>query len=125
MIEDRIGPLRVTAWFITEYIEGPNALTCLRNMKDPNGGLEAVASILRDLSEAQISHGDLKATNFLMAERGPIIIDLDAMREHKSRESFEKAFGKDLRRFLENWEDRPDLKDRFDGLLQPLQRRAS
>lgn len=122
MIESRIGPLRTRAWFITEYIEGPNALTCLRNMTNPNGELEKLASILHELSEAQISHGDLKATNFLMSEHGPTIIDLDAMREHRSRESFEKAFDRDLERFMENWKDRPDLERRFDGLLGHLHR---
>jgi len=120
MIEKRIGPLRVTAYFITEYIEGPNAAACLRRMVNPNGELEALASILHELSEAQISHGDLKATNFLLTDDGPIIIDLDAMREHKSRESFEKAFDKDLERFMENWQDCPELKRRFDGLLGHL-----
>lgn len=119
MIENRLGPLRGTAWLVTEYIEGPDALARLRE-KDPDDAPEALASILCDLSRAQISHGDLKATNFLMAEEGPVIIDLDAMREYKNPEAFQRAFGKDLDRFMQNWEGCPDLIVRFDALLNKL-----
>ena len=117
MIENRTGAIRGTAYLITEYIEGIDSLACLRNMKKPNGELEALAGILKDLSESKISHGDLKATNFLMAEDGPVIIDLDAMREHKSQASFHRAFSKDLERFMLNWKDQPEVASQFEGLL--------
>ncbi|MEX2489381.1 MAG: lipopolysaccharide kinase InaA family protein [Pseudomonadales bacterium] len=125
MIESRIGPLRATAWLITEYIDGPDAVSCLGNMKNPDGELEALATILDDLAKAQISHGDLKATNFLMSEDGPIIIDLDGMREHRDRNGFEHAFGKDLDRFVKNWEDRPDILERLGDRLAHLPRQKT
>jgi tRNA A-37 threonylcarbamoyl transferase component Bud32 len=118
MIENRVGPLRGTAYFITEYIEGPDALDYLRSNTQPNGEPEALADLLQDLSTSQISHGDLKATNFLMASDGPVIIDLDAMRQLKDPAQFEKAFNKDLDRFMKNWEDQPELASRFEGLLK-------
>jgi len=117
MIENRTGAIRGTAYLITEYIDGVDALECLRNMKKPNGELEALTGILHDLSESKISHGDLKATNFLMAEDGPVIIDLDAMREHKTQASFHRAFNKDLERFMQNWQDQPEVASQFEGLL--------
>jgi tRNA A-37 threonylcarbamoyl transferase component Bud32 len=120
MVEHRMGPLRSTAYFITEYIEGPDVLDFLGNMTCPNGELEALALLLRYLSESKISHGDMKATNFLMGDKGPVIIDLDAMREHKSKESFERAFDKDLDRFMKNWEGHPELASRFESLLAQL-----
>jgi len=120
LLEDRIGPLRSKAYLITEYIEGPDALQCLREMEKPNGELEALANILYKLSESQISHGDLKATNFVMSNNGPVVIDLDAMREHKSHVTFAKAFKDDLERFMENWQDSPTLASRFQGLLSDL-----
>ena len=118
MIENRLGPLRGTAYFITEYIEGPDALDYLRSNTQPNGEPEALADLLQNLSTSQISHGDLKATNFLMASNGPVIIDLDAMRQLKDPAQFEKAFNKDLDRFMKNWEDQPELASRFEGLLK-------
>ncbi len=120
LIENRLGPIRVSAYLITEYIEGPDALECLRDMDNPNGELELLADILHKLSEVRISHGDLKATNFVMAEAGPVLIDLDGMKEHRSQQSFEQAFGRDLRRFMENWRDYPLLQTRFSGLLQDM-----
>lgn len=118
MMENRLGPLRGKAYFITEYIEGPDALNYLRGNKHPNGEPEALANLLQYLSSSQISHGDLKATNFLMASDGPVIIDLDAMRQLKDPAQFEKAFNKDLDRFMKNWEDNPELASRFEGLLK-------
>ena len=123
MIENRIGPFRTSAYLITEYIEGPDALHCLREMADPKGEPEALAQIIQKLSESWISHGDLKATNFLMARYGPVIIDLDAMQEHKNQNTFRRAFRNDLKRFMANWEDYPALSDRFMGLLSDLDKR--
>ncbi len=118
MIERRIGPLRSTAYFVTEYIEGPDALDYLRTNKYADGEPEALANLLQYLSTSQISHGDLKATNFLMGSNGPVIIDLDAMRQLKDPAQFEKAFNKDIDRFMKNWEDQPELASRFEGLLK-------
>lgn len=118
MLEHRFGPLRGRAYFITEYIEGPDALAFLRDTKQTNGEPEALANLLQNLSSSKISHGDLKATNFLMGSDGPVIIDLDAMRQHKDPEQFQKAFNKDLDRFMKNWEDQPELASRFEGLLK-------
>ena len=77
-------------------------------------------NILHKLSESQISHGDLKATNFLMSKSGPVMIDLDAMREHKNSQQFARAFKKDLERFMENWRDNPTLTSQLSGLLSEL-----
>ena len=122
LIEHRFGPFRGTAYFITEYIEGQDALKCLQGLKHTNGELEALTSILRGLSESHISHGDLKATNFVMSNQGPVILDLDAMVEHRSKESFKRAFDRDIDRFMQNWQDRPELSRQFAGLLVNLTR---
>ncbi|MFP6805932.1 MAG: lipopolysaccharide kinase InaA family protein [Pseudomonadales bacterium] len=120
MIEKRIGPITSTAYLITEFIEGPDALDCLKDMENPNGELESLTDILRQLIAVQISHGDLKATNFLMAEDGPVLIDLDGMTEHRTEESFKAAFGRDLSRFMENWEDYPKIRSEFSSLLHDM-----
>ena len=117
MLEYRIGPLRRRSYFVTEYIEGPDALVRLGSLETPDDELEALVLLLRNLSESKISHGDMKATNFLMADDGPVIIDLDAMREHKNSESFQRAYNKDMDRFMKNWEDHPELASQFEGLL--------
>lgn len=118
MVEHRFGPLRGKAYFVTEYIEGPDALAFLKNQNQTNGEPEALANLLQYLSSSRISHGDMKATNFLMGSDGPVIIDLDAMRQYKDPDQFQKAFNKDLDRFMKNWEDQPELASRFEGLLK-------
>ena len=117
LMERRLGPLRGTAYLITEFVEGLDALAYLTNRSHFNGEVEALVGILVDLSENRISHGDLKATNFLMALNGPIIIDLDAMRQHKNEEKFQRAFNRDIRRFMRNWENEPDVAARFQKVL--------
>ena len=53
-----------------------------------------------------MSHGDLKASNFLISDSGKItLIDLDAMKQHRYKFTFEKAFFKDQVRFKANWRD--------------------
>ena len=118
MIENRIGPITTTAYLVTEFIEGPDALESL--LADPDGDLEAITGILQELSDVQISHGDLKATNFVMTDTGPVMVDLDGMKEHRNRQSFERAFSRDLERFMDNWQDNPRLRSRFSGLLRDL-----
>lgn len=120
LIERRTGPIRGVAYFVTEYIEGQDALKCLRSLKKFNGEPEALSSILRDLSDSRISHGDLKATNFVMSAQGPVILDLDVMREHRNQQLFERAFRRDLARFMQNWQGRPELVNHFEGLLDNL-----
>ena len=120
LIENRFGPIRTTAYLVTEYLEGPDALRGLKDLSEPNGELEAIAGILDELSNAKLSHGDLKATNFLMTPNGPVIIDLDGMEEYEDAGRFARAFGRDLERFMANWQDEPELRQRFSNLLADL-----
>ena len=75
--------------------------------------VEQFGKLFQQLAAASISHGDLKATNFIVTHNKLIITDLDAMREHKFRCRFRKAFGRDLKRFMQNWADLPELINIF------------
>ena len=123
LIERRIGPLRSTAYLVTDYVEGQDAMSVLPTLDNPNGELKAIVDILGELSSARLSHGDLKATNFLMTADGPVVIDLDGMQEHQSTGSLSKAFRRDLERFMANWQDQPELRQRFEVLLEQLSAR--
>jgi tRNA A-37 threonylcarbamoyl transferase component Bud32 len=120
LIETRLGPIRTTAYLITEFIEGPDALSCLTGTENPVGQLESLVDILQKLSEVRVSHGDLKATNFVMSEQGAVLIDLDSMKEHRSQQDFKQAFNRDLQRFLKNWDEYPLLNAQFSELLRDL-----
>ncbi len=129
LVEERYGPLRSRAFLLTEAVSGPHALQYFSGDLDtlPDAGPFArqLADILEGLYAASISHGDLKATNLLVPDSGPTLIDLDAMRQHRSRGSFRKAFNKDLDRFMKNWEKVPDAKALFDPLVERLRARLA
>ena len=70
----------------------------------------AAVNLLRALAAANLEHGDLKATNFVLAQGRLCLIDYDAVRrgDHK----------KDWARFLANWDDQPELKQAWSTMLE-------
>lgn len=116
MLERRMGPLRFTTYFITQYVEGPDICEFLKG-REVNGEIEKFVHILADLRRAKISHGDMKATNFIVSPEGPVVIDLDAMREHASDSRFSRAFEKDVDRLLRNWAEEPEVRQQVGRLL--------
>ncbi len=117
LIENRWGPFRSTAYFITEYIEGVDIYNLLHSddEKDvnPENITMQIGALLQRLADASISHGDFKATNFILSNRKIFIVDLDAMREHKFRWRFSRAFKRDFKRLRENWTDLPIVDKLF------------
>jgi tRNA A-37 threonylcarbamoyl transferase component Bud32 len=77
-----------------------------------------VTDVLAQLALSAISHGDMKATNFILSERGAVVIDLDAMRKHDTAESFHRAQRRDLRRFMRNWEACPETRTMFAEMMR-------
>ena len=116
MVEERFGPLRGKAYFITEYIDGPDA-TVLPEIENPSAEMISIVEILKGLSAAGVSHGDLKASNFLLGSDGAVIIDLDSMKEHSNQVDRDLAKKKDIVRFMRNWESIPQVEQRFADLL--------
>ena len=116
LVENRFGPLRGTAYFVTEYVDAPDA-TNLPEMEDSENKMSSIVNLLKCLSEAGFTHSDLKASNFLMSPKGPVIIDLDSMKEHRGERNLQLALRKDLDRFVKNWEAPTDQKfaDLLDG----------
>jgi tRNA A-37 threonylcarbamoyl transferase component Bud32 len=117
LLENRIGPVRLTCYIVTEHVEGVSSFDYFRSAKvtldKKKLVAERIVSVLDALARFGLSHGDTKATNFIIAAGEPVLMDLDAMREWKSTWAFRKACVKDVRRFMRNWEDRPDLMEMF------------
>ena len=80
--------------------------------------MRSIVEILRKLEEAGVSHGDLKASNFLLTGEGAAIIDLDSMTEHSLYRLKEQARIRDRARFMRNWTSAPVVEKRFADLLQ-------
>lgn len=108
LIEERCGPLRGRAWFVAEYQSGEDLLALHRRhlpAAADQAWLDAeVADLFRGLGRAHLSHGDMKATNLLVTDKGLVVIDLDAMQMHRSPSACAKALARDRERFVRNWE---------------------
>jgi tRNA A-37 threonylcarbamoyl transferase component Bud32 len=122
LVEHRWGPLRAKAYFISEYVEGTNVNHLARQGQLKNNNLQNLidqfVGILQLFADASLSHGDFKATNFLVEAGKILITDLDAMAEHRFRWSLQRAFRKDCKRLMKNWRGMPDIEKPFQEGLQ-------
>lgn len=121
MIEKRIGPLRSTGYYVCDYVAGVNAEDFFQDANVDAPGKKQVSENFVRLFELfcklNIVHGDCKATNFLVKDDQPWVLDLDAMQECSSPARFKKLFQIDRQRFLRNWQSQPELQKWFDERL--------
>lgn len=120
LLENRFGCLRARAWYVSEYVPG-EPLGAALAAADParrEALLDRLCALLMDLKRLNLSHGDLKATNLLVdQENNLMLLDLDALRRHRRRAAFERAFARDLARLRANWADQPALLAELDQAL--------
>lgn len=115
MIEQRAGPLRRKTWFITRVADGTGANEFFRGRELPESSsdMRRLADLVLAFGENELVHGDMKATNFILSARAVQVIDLDSMRQGAGS----VAIAEDRRRFLANWQERPDMREAFGELL--------
>ncbi|WP_297813996.1 lipopolysaccharide kinase InaA family protein [uncultured Methylophaga sp.] len=120
-VEHRWGPLRKQAYLISEYVDNATELSRVYASHSPSEPqLRQLRRIFGLMHEYRLSHGDMKASNLLLTENGQVaLIDLDAMREHRHDWSFERAFARDQRRFLRNWQNKA-LRARFESMMKTV-----
>ncbi len=98
---------RKKAYFLCEFVEADDlAISWGKHDEDIGSKDELIAMfrrLFRILFDYRISHGDMKATNFIIKEKQLYVLDLDAMVRNKSARIFTEKFAKDLRRFQKNW----------------------
>jgi tRNA A-37 threonylcarbamoyl transferase component Bud32 len=122
LVEERMGPLRGRAWFVSEYVEGDAATgLCTRQGPDPDDmqlAVTRVTGVLAQLAQCKISHGDMKGSNFILSGQQAVVIDLDSMRQHLSSLAFRQSQRRDMRRFMRNWEACPEVAAMFGELMR-------
>jgi tRNA A-37 threonylcarbamoyl transferase component Bud32 len=101
-IEKTRGPLIHCSYILNEYAEGIKLCDFLRDLSrtetEQAEALEQVEAILRQMEEYRITHGDLKSSNIIITSGGPVLIDLDSVKVHRTGLSFGRARAKDIRR---------------------------
>ncbi len=125
MRENRLGPLRQEAYLLTEFTGGESLQAWMLrqgSLQPPEWLDSQILRMFNILWFARVSHGDMKATNLVVDGEQLVVIDLDAMRWHKSGKRFRKAFAKDMQRFMDNWQG--NTWQHFQRLLQPAADRA-
>ncbi len=117
IIKIRRGPLQPVAYFLAEAVDGVDALSWFRqpavSMDEKAEMAKKIMALFAQLEAQRISHGDLKATNILIADDKPLLIDLDAMQQHGDEAAFRKAWQRDQQRFMRNWQDAPEIEQLF------------
>ncbi len=105
--ERRLFGLRRQAWLISEYAGEQDLIDRFAPYIDsgevPEQDLLSLQQLLAGMIRAKISHGDLKGHNILWHNDRCLLIDLDAVRQHKNHGSFVRAFKRDRARLLRNW----------------------
>jgi len=126
LVERRFGPLRGKAWLIMEYLSGDDIMQlCKQPRPDHETSrrvVRGVTTLLAQLAQCRISHGDMKGTNFIQSPQGIAVIDLDSMREHLSDRGFQGPQQRDLQRFMRNWQQCPDIDALFREAMQDSNR---
>ena len=101
-IEHRKGPIVWKSYLVTEYIEGQRLQHFIRDdtksRQERSRLSEQLRQLLEKLGRHHITHGDLKHTNILVTDNGPVLTDLDAMRIHKWAWIFQIKRHKDIAR---------------------------
>ena len=108
--------LRGKAYFLSEYIDAPDAAQFFAACDDKTSRADTIkniATLFYKLYLLKISHGDTKATNIKIVNSQPVLIDLDSMTQHSFAFFALKAHARDLRRFMQNWQDDQALYNGF------------
>ncbi|MHC4507986.1 MAG: lipopolysaccharide kinase InaA family protein [Planctomycetota bacterium] len=102
-IERRKGRLILNSYLVTEFVEGKSLHDFLQ---DHNVAQEQrlkmarrVVSLLDQMAEHNITHGDLKHSNILVTGTGPVLTDLDGMKVHALGRQCRLRHLKDVKRF--------------------------
>ncbi len=125
IIEERLfGLLRQKAYFVCEKIEAPNLMEYFEDRQLKRSELVQIIAKFRNLFQImidyKISHGDMKASNFIYHNEQLIVLDLDGMKRHQSNRSFKKAIIRDFNRFMKNWRNNEYEKE-FKSMIDKLE----
>jgi tRNA A-37 threonylcarbamoyl transferase component Bud32 len=121
LIERRWGPFRRQGYCLTDYVTGPDITEVFADSGLPDTRKQEiaadVAALLYKLYLLKIEHGDMKATNLKLVDGKPLLLDLDAMKQHGCELWFRRRHARDLRRFLKNWHNAPDILRMLESAL--------
>ena len=108
LLEERFGWFKRRTYFLSEYVDAPDAREYFASDIDKESAARHLATLFYKLYLLKFSHGDCKATNIKIVDGMPVLIDLDGMKAHSMHwlcePRFKRQHIKDLKRLMKNWE---------------------
>ena len=109
------------AYVLMEHVDG-ESLSSIPRSKILSGEHaeipEQFAQLWWELDSLDATHGDFKASNFMVDREGQLIlIDLDSLQFHRSVDQKNRKQEKDMRRCFKNWKNDPELINLFKDAL--------
>lgn len=120
-IEKRFLGLRNKSYFVMEHVKGPNLAEYFANYEASDAHFEKIAArvvtLIKNIAQLKMSHGDLKATNILIEKDQPVLLDLDGMKEYKTHRKAKRVYKNEIKRFMKNWKNQPAVRLLFEKLV--------
>lgn len=116
------GPFNAEAFYVSAAVTAPSMRDYLAGdaplTSEQQQVIERVLDLFAELNSLQLVHGDTKATNILIRDGRPVLLDLDAIKLVPGKRRHRRLFGKDMDRLLKNFADQPDRLQAFSDGLQ-------
>ena len=112
LVEEKRPLLPSVAYLVMEDLGGKDLDLEVAERGLSQARAAEVARLFLLLKRAGLTHGDSKASNFVVSDERVFLVDLDAMRLGTAQ------FDKDVERFLANWEG--DVRARFESAFRAV-----
>ncbi len=98
------------SYLVTEYVDGQKLYHFLRNgsvtQQQRSAATRQIMDLLNNLGQYRITHGDLKHSNILITNNGPVLTDLDSMKVHRWNWIHRARQTRDITRFTKKQDKR-------------------
>ncbi|AMO54715.1 hypothetical protein GZ77_24070 [Endozoicomonas montiporae] len=116
MSEERHDLFLNASYYVSEFVDGQVMADFYEN-DQPQDSWDRVSSQIEDMlvtfPKVFMTHGDFKATNFIIKDNLPCLIDLDSVTLYQSKYFFRKSYTRHIDRFEQNWKVRPAAEKHF------------
>jgi len=97
------------SYLVAEHVEGQPLSSFLQNAdvtgEQRSAAIRRTLDLLARLHDNRVTHSDLKHSNIIITDHGPVLIDLDAMQTHKLAWMARRQGRKYVQRFKKSLED--------------------
>lgn len=124
LYEERFGLLKGRSYFLCTYLQGIDALHYFAKGAQPQKEWDVVAQnigkMIQRLAAHWLSHRDLNLSNIILINHQPWLIDLESMCHHRWRLTARLGSRKERIRFMENWQEAPEVSPQVAPLFQTV-----